>query len=145
MSQSSDNREQLGPLVARSIVGLIFLSEGIQKFIVPELTGAGRFAKLGFTNPEFWAAWTGCFEIACAVLLLSGFWTRLAAIPLFIIMLVAFVTTKWSILTSKGFWVFAHDYRTDFAMTGLLVYLFVSGGGKYSLRRFFDRKFAKEH
>jgi hypothetical protein len=38
-------------------------------------------------------------------------------------MIVAFTTTKVPILTGKGFWAFAHEYRTDFAMTLLLIML----------------------
>ena len=36
------------------------------------------------------------------------------------------------ILIDKGFWAMAHEYRTDFAMTLLLVYLLIYGGGKGS-------------
>ncbi|MEO6135140.1 MAG: DoxX family protein [Ginsengibacter sp.] len=82
-------------LIPRLIVGLIFLSEGFQKFISPAAVGAGRFAKIGFTQPEFWADFTGSFEIACGTLLLIGLLTRLALIPLFIVMCVAFIKTKF--------------------------------------------------
>jgi uncharacterized membrane protein YphA (DoxX/SURF4 family) len=47
-------------------------------------------------------------------------------------MVVAFITTKLPILMNKGFWQFAHEYRTDFAMTLLLIYLFLYGAGKWS-------------
>lgn len=123
-------------LIPRIIVGLIFLSEGIQKLILPELVGAGRFAKIGFTNPGFWASFTACFEITCGILVFFGFLTRIASIPLLIIMATAFVTTKYPLLVEKGFWIFAHEYRTDFAMTILLLLLIQYGGGKYS----FDKK-----
>ncbi|WEK17554.1 MAG: hypothetical protein P0Y49_12185 [Candidatus Pedobacter colombiensis] len=33
-------------VIPRMIVGLVFLSEGVQKFVVPGLVGAGRFAKI---------------------------------------------------------------------------------------------------
>lgn len=33
----------------------------------------------------------------------------------------------------KGFWPFAHEYRTDFAMTMLLIYLIIYGAGNWSL------------
>jgi len=129
---------QLTPaIIPRLIVGLIFLSEGIQKFIYPELTGTGRFIKIGFSNPEFWANFTGAFEIICGLLILLGLFTRLASIPLLIIMLVAFVKTKIPILMDKGFWSMAHEYRTDFAMTLLLIFLLCYGGGRFSL----DRKY----
>jgi putative oxidoreductase len=114
------------------IAGLVFSTEGIQKFLFPDLLGPGRFAKIGFSNPEFWAYFTATFEITCSLLILIGLLTRIAAIPLFIIMATAFVTTKWPLLVTKGFWVMAHEYRTDFAMTLLLIYLIISGGGKWS-------------
>jgi len=126
---TSDSRS----LLPRVIVGLVFLTEGIQKFLFPELLGPGRFAKIGFSDPAFWAYFTATFEIVCGALLLAGLFTRAASLPLLIIMITAFVTTKWPLLTGKGFWVMAHEYRTDFAMTLLLVYLVIYGSGRYSL------------
>src|SRR5579863_6664177 len=119
-------------LIPRLIVGLVFLSEGFQKFITPDAVGAGRFAKIGFEHPEFWASFTGTFEIICGALILAGLFTRLASVPLLIVMLVAFVTTKYPILVEKGFFSMAHEYRTDFAMTMLLLFLLYFGGGSYS-------------
>jgi uncharacterized membrane protein YphA (DoxX/SURF4 family) len=110
-------------IIPRLIVGLIFLSEGVQKFVTPAETGTGRFAKIGFSHPEFWAYFTGSFEIVCAILILTGILIRFAAIPLLIVMIVAFITTKLPILTGKGFWPFAHEYRTDLAITLLLIML----------------------
>jgi putative oxidoreductase len=119
-------------LLPRIIVGVIFLSEGIQKLILPELVGAGRFAKIGFTHPEFWASFTACFEITCGIFVVFGFFVRIASIPLLIIMATAFVSTKYPLLVEKGFWIFAHEYRTDFAMTVLLVLLLLYGSGNHS-------------
>src|SRR5665213_1150358 len=120
-------------LLCRLVVGLIFLSEGLQKYILPDVVGTGRFAKIGFSNPAFWAYFTGTFEIFCSILILIGLLTRLAAIPLFIIMIVSFITTKYPELIEKGFWFMAHDYRTDFVMTLLLIFLLIYGGGNYSM------------
>jgi len=120
-------------LLCRLAVGLIFLSEGLQKYLFPETLGTGRFAKIGFSDPGFWAYFTGTFEIVCGILILIGLLTRLAAIPLLIIMIVSFITTKYPELIEKGFWFMAHDYRTDFAMTLLLIYLIIYGGGKKSV------------
>ncbi|HAM97719.1 MAG TPA: DoxX family protein [Marinilabiliales bacterium] len=124
----NDNRT----ILPRLIVGLVFLSEGIQKYLFPELVGTGRFEKIGFADPDFWAYFVGTFEIICGTLVLIGLLTRLAAIPLLFIMMTAFVTTKWPILMNKGFWSMAHEYRTDFAMTLLLIYLLIYGAGKWS-------------
>jgi len=120
-------------VLPRLIVGLVFLSEGIQKFLFPELVGAGRFEKIGFTNPEFLASFVASFEIICGTLMLIGFSVRIAAIPLFIIMMTAIATTKIPILVEKGFWFMAHEARTDFAMTLLIVFLFIYGAGRISI------------
>lgn len=120
-------------ILIRLMVGAVFLSEGIQKFLFADALGLGRFIKIGFANPEFWASFTACFEIICGIIVLLGFLTRFASIPLLIIMIVAFITTKYPILIDKGFWAMAHEYRTDFAMTIGCVFLLIKGGGKWSL------------
>jgi uncharacterized membrane protein YphA (DoxX/SURF4 family) len=122
-------------LLVRFVVGLIFLSEGIQKYLFPDQLGTGRFAKIGFSHPEFWAYFTGSFEMLCGLLVLLGIFIRITVIPLFIIMMVAFITTKWPLLIDKGFWPFAHEYRTDFAMTLLLIYLFIYGSNRSRFSR----------
>ena len=120
-------------LIPRLVVGLVFLSEGIQKYIMPEVVGAGRFERIGFENYEFLAYFVGTFEILCGILLLVGLVVRLSSIPLLIIMFTAIVSTKIPILMEEGFWIMAHAARTDFAMTMLLIYLIIYGAGKRSL------------
>jgi len=136
-----NNVNDNGVILVRLIVGLIFLTEGIQKYLFPELLGTGRFLKIGFSDPAFWAYFAGTFEIICGTLVLFGLLTRLVSIPLFIIMMTAFVTTKWPILINKGFWAMSHEYRTDFAMTLLLIYLFIYGSGKWSVDSIFFKAY----
>jgi uncharacterized membrane protein YphA (DoxX/SURF4 family) len=119
-------------LIPRLVVGLVFLSEGIQKFLFPESVGAGRFEKIGFANPEGLATLVATFEIICGLLMLAGLIVRLAAIPLITIMATAIISTKIPILMQKGFWQMAHDSRTDFAMTMLLIFILIYGAGKLS-------------
>lgn len=120
-------------VLVRITVGLIFLTEGIQKYLFPDLLGTGRFLTIGFSDPSFWAYFTGTFEIVCGTLVLLGLLTRLASVPLIIIMITAFITTKIPILINKGIWPWAHEYRTDFAMTLLLIYLLIYGAGGMSI------------
>ncbi len=47
-------------------------------------------------------------------------------------MMTAITTTKIPILLEKGFWQMAHDSRTDFAMTMLIIFLLIYGAGKLS-------------
>lgn len=116
----------------RLIVGLIFISEGIQKYLIVSVYGPEIFKETGFGNPMFWTYLTGAFEISCGILILSGFLTRLASVPLLTIMIVAFITTKLPLLTAKGFWTFAHEYSLDFSLTVLIILLIIYGGGKWS-------------
>ncbi|GAC1595924.1 MAG: DoxX family protein [Chitinophagaceae bacterium] len=103
-------------LLIRLMAGAIFLSEGIQKFLFADKLGSGRFMKIGLPNPYFLAPFVGSFEIACGVLILLGLLTRLAAIPLCIIILVAIATTKAQLLSENGFWSMLHDsqYRLGY-------------------------------
>jgi len=101
-------QSDLGTILIRLMVGAVFLSEGIQKFLFPAIRGTGRFEKIGLPAPEFLGPFVGSFEIVCGALILAGLLTRLASIPLITIMLVAIATAKADVLMEKGFWEMMH-------------------------------------
>src|SRR5207249_977842 len=69
----------------RLAVGLIFLTQGILKYIDPHM-GVVRFTRIGFPLPAFTSHFDGAFEIGCGLLVLLGFLTSLACVPsLFVI------------------------------------------------------------
>jgi putative oxidoreductase len=130
-------------LLVRLLVGAVFLSEGIQKFLFPDAQGAGRFTKIGIPAPDVVGPFVGSVEIVCGVLLLIGLLTRLAAIPLIIDIAVAIISTKFPILlghgiwgfslpklANYGFWSMAHEARTDFCMLLGSLFLLILGAGK---------------
>jgi putative oxidoreductase len=121
-------------LLIRLAVGLIFLTQGILKYSDPNL-GVVRFTRIGFSHPYFTARFVGTFEIVCGVLLLLGLWVRAAAVPLFIVICTAIVTTKLPELSraNQGFWFMVSDGRTDFAMLCSLLFLLAVGGGDWSV------------
>jgi len=127
-------------VLVRLMVGAVFLSEGIQKFLFPAALGAGRFAKIGIPWPGFSAPFVGVFEIACGLLVLLGFATRLAAIPLIIDMLVAIATTKLPMLVKSGLWTAAHEARVDGSMLLGAIFLLSVGGGSWSLDAWLERR-----
>ena len=127
-------------ILIRLIVGAVFLSEGIQKFLYSAELGAGRFVKIGIPFPQIMGPFVGVTEIVCGALILLGLLTRLAAIPLIINMLVAISSTKIPILLKNGFWSMAHESRTDFAMLLGSIFLLIMGGGLWSL----DAKLSKD-
>ena len=133
-------------VLIRLLVGAVFVSEGIQKFLYPEALGPGRFEAIGFVAPELWATLVGSVEIIAGALVLVGFLTRPAALALATIMVVAIVTTKIPILLGRdlgpfsvrsldtyGFWSMAHEARTDWAMLLGSLFLVVVGAGARSV------------
>ncbi len=64
-------------ILIRIVVGGIFLTEGIQKFLYPGDLGAGRFAKIGIPAPDVMGPFIGGIEIVCGALLIIGLLTRL--------------------------------------------------------------------
>jgi len=122
-------------VLIRVMVGAVFLSEGLQKFLFAAERGAGRFARIGLPEPELLGPFVGAFEVACGVLVLLGLATRLAAVPLVTIMLVAIATTELPMLGERGFWVMAHEARTDWSMLLGSLYLLIVGAGGWSLDR----------
>jgi hypothetical protein len=57
-------RKKLPMILVRVIVGLVFLTEGILKFVLPGELGAGRFAHIGLPYPHLLGHSLGRFEPA---------------------------------------------------------------------------------
>ncbi len=120
-------------LLIRILVGWVFVSEGIQKFLFPAQLGVGRFEKIGIPSPHFMAPFVGTVEIVCGTLLLIGLFTRLVAIPLLAVISVAIATTKIPLIAKSGVWGMLHEARTDFSMLLGLVFLLITGAGTLSV------------
>ena len=127
-------------LLIRILVGWVFLSEGIQKFLFPDSLGVGRFVKIGIPWPQVMAPFVGVVEIVCGTLLLIGLLTRLASIPLLIDICVALYSTKIVTLAKNGLWSTLHEARTDISMLLGLLFLLLVGGGTLSLDARLSRK-----
>ncbi len=120
-------------VLVRIAVASIFISEGVQKFIFPDALGVGRFTKIGIPFPTVTASFVGVVEIVCGAFVLVGLFTRLAALPLVVDMLVAIATTKVPILIKSGFWAAAHEARTDIAMFLCCAFLCIVGAGPLAI------------
>jgi uncharacterized membrane protein YphA (DoxX/SURF4 family) len=128
-----DGTAQASVILVRLLVGWVFFSEGVQKFLFPAALGVGRFAKIGIPAPHFFAPFVGVVEIVCGLLVIVGFLTRLAAIPLAIDISVAIATTKIPMLAKDGFWGIMHEARTDLCMLLGSLFLIAVGSGRLSL------------
>ena len=120
-------------ILVRVLVGSVFLSGGVQKFLFPAALGVGRFTKIGLPSPDVLALAVGSFEVVCGALVIVGLATRLAAIPLLTIISVATWTTKLPMLPTQGFWAMAHEARTDWCMWLGARVLILVGPGLWSI------------
>jgi len=127
------DRASKAVLLIRVLVGWVFLSEGIQKFLFPDTLGVGRFVKIGIPRPQVMAPFVGVVEIVCGSLLLLGLFTRLATMPLLTDISVALYSTKIVTLAKNGSWGTLHEARTDVSMLLGLIFLLLVGGGTWSL------------
>jgi uncharacterized membrane protein YphA (DoxX/SURF4 family) len=133
-----DSRAPSAVLLVRLLVGWVFLSEGIQKFLYPATLAVGRFEKIGIPFPSFSAPFVGVVEIVCGTLLIVGLLTRLGTIPLIVDISVAILTTKIPMLAKAGFWAMMHEARTDYCMLLGLLFLLLTGAGCLSVDARFD-------
>ena len=141
-------------VLIRLLVGLVvFFPEGFQKLLFPALLGAGRFAAIGIPWSDVMGPFVGVVEIVCGALIIAGFLTRLAAIPLIIIMVVAIASTKIPILLGRpflgfslphrsryGLWSMLHEARADLCMLLGCLYLLIEGSGARSVDAWLCRR-----
>ncbi|WP_378742839.1 DoxX family protein [Nocardia brasiliensis] len=128
-------------ILIRAAVGVVFLSEGILKFLRPSEQAAGRFTTIGIPAPEFFGPLAGVTETLCGALILVGLLTRIAAVPLLIDMVLALALTKVPILWGRsadkpkadGFWDMMHEARLDWTLLLCSTFLLATGPGRWSL------------
>ena len=128
----------LSPAVARLTVGLVFLQSGWGKLHDLEKV-TNYFTELGLAAPAFQARLASTTEFVCGGLLLVGFATRFAAVPLIVTMCVAIRTALWEQVDGIGSLV----GLTEFAYIALLVWLGTNGAGPLSLDRLVARGWAE--
>jgi putative oxidoreductase len=117
----------LAPLLARVTVGWVFLWSGWGKLNdLP--TVIENFVGWGIPFPNILAPFVSTIEFLGGLLLLLGLFTRLAAVPLIVVMIVAILTAKWdevdSLETLLGF--------DEVAYLALFLWLAVAGPGPIS-------------
>ena len=118
----------LSPTLARFTVGLVFFQSGWGKLHdLDKVTN--YFTELGLAAPAFQARLASTAEFVCGGLLLAGFATRFAVVPLIITMCVAIRTALWQQVDGLGSLV----GLTEFAYIALLVWLGTHGPGPLSL------------
>ena len=135
-------RRSLPMILIRIIVAVVFIGEGVLKFLWPGELGAGRFAHIGFAAPQVLAPVVGVVEIGAGAAVLANFYAGEAALCLLAVIITAIVSTKIPILLGRplgpfavpknvshtGVMGFLHEARTDLAMLFSLVAIAIDSG-----------------
>ena len=141
-------RKNLPIILIRVVVGLVFLTEGILKFLYPNELGAGRFAHIGLPFPHVLAPFVGGVEILAGAALILNLYAGDAAVLLLAVSLTAIVTTKVPILLGRplgpfalarlnhyGWLSFLHEARLDLCMLFGSVAILIENGLRVGRKR----------
>ncbi len=141
-------RKDLPMILIRVIVGLVFMTEGILKFLRPDELGKGFFAGIGLPFPHVLAPLVGGIEIAGGAAILLDFYAGDAALVLLAVMIAALVTTKLPILLGRplgpfapvklpsyGWLSFLHEARVDLCMIFGSLAVMIDSGLRIGRRR----------
>jgi uncharacterized membrane protein YphA (DoxX/SURF4 family) len=134
-------RQKLPLILIRLVVGLVFVTEGILKFVRPAELGAGRFAAIGLPYPHQLAVLVGSIEIGAGAAVIFNFFAGDAAMLLLTVIVFALILTKLPILLGRplghfsmpklsyyGLLSFLHESRTDLCMFAGTLALLVDSG-----------------
>jgi len=128
------NLQSLFILYMRLVWGHQFFIGGLKKFSEIEQV-AQMLTVLNFPTPHFNAYFLATFETLCGFLIFFGLASRLAAIPMAIIMITALSTYHASVLADLQFLVhpsiLVHEAPYPYLLTAIIVFVF--GPGKVSL------------
>ena len=124
----------IGFLVLRLVLGVIFIGHGAQKlfgsFGGPELKGTAQgFEQIGLRPGRLMALMAGLAELVGGILVAVGFLTPLAALALIAVMVVAVLTVH----LRNGFFAQNGGYEFNLALAGMALTLLLAGAGALSL------------
>lgn len=124
----------LAPLVARLVVGEVFMTAGWGKLQNMDAM-IENFTRWGILFPQILTPFTSGAECVCGILLMLGLFTRISAGILGVIMIVAIQSVLWVDVDSL-------DTLLGFSETAYLVIFFwlaIAGGGKIAIDHYLCR------
>jgi putative oxidoreductase len=125
-----DKARPVALLIGRLGVGLVFVNTGWGK--VTNISNVvAFFTKLGIPAPGIQAVFASYTELLAGIAVVIGLCTRLAAVPLAVIMIVAIATAKWPDIHDPRDLIAADEF-TYFLM---LIMIVILGPGPISLDR----------
>ena len=119
-------------LVLRLVAGGIFVAQGWRKVVAPPDAPHGRanleamIARRSLPRPALLATAVGWTELICGAALLVGLLTRVAALPLAVVLMVAIAGYKWQ----QGFF---GGWDWPLSVLAMVLAIALLGAGQISL------------
>lgn len=122
-------KKELGALIVRVVLGVIFAVHGFVKFQDGISNTAGWFESIGL--PGFLAYGVASFEIIGGLLLIIGLGTRIVAGVFLLLMVGAIITVKLAVGFMNG-------YEFDLALLAMAAFLAIAGSDLYAVDNRFN-------
>lgn len=137
--QIAKNFEWLGSLLARVVVGYVFMLTGWGKIQNLEVM-IENFAEWGIPFPQILTPFVAAWECFGGLFLIVGLMTRISSGGLAVIMVVAIISAKLSDIDSIET-LFGFEEATYFV---LFTWFAISGAGRASIDNLIEKKFSKK-
>jgi len=124
-----ENKFELGQLIIRVVLGIIFFMHGLDKFQGGVANTAGWFESIGI--PGFVAYGVAAVELVGGIMLVLGLFSRIVSILFAVVMVGAIVKVKLAI----GFFGNGQmaGYELDLAFLAMAVMLAITGSKAFAL------------
>lgn len=141
LSRLVGDRRDAALFVMRVVIGLLFIAHGLAKLQAPMgvqslATGLGA---MGFPGPLMWAWIVVLVEAIGGLFLVLGIFTRVSALLVGVIMVVAVIKVKWAagLISAPG-----KGLGLDYPIVYLLplIAIFLQGPGRYSIEGSFKKE-----
>jgi len=135
MATSAGCAERMGITLVRVMVGVVFIFHGYQKwFVMGPAKMMEMFGSMGISHSATYAAMTA--ELGCGILLVLGLFTRFAAVPILITMIVAIVKVH----LAHGFSLGNGGYEYPLTLGVAALALILAGPGTLAVDNLFTGK-----
>lgn len=125
-----EKKSDIGALILRVVLGLIFLAHGLVKFQDGLAHTATSFSEIGV--PGWMAYAVAWLELVGGIALILGLGTRIFALLIALFMLGAIVKVK----LAAGF---VSGYELDLALLAIAIHLVLYGQHRYAIDRLITR------
>jgi putative oxidoreductase len=118
----------------RLMVGMVFVLEGLRYLLMPGLHQADSVMPLPLFFPQILTPFLAVLGITCGCMVLVGFFTRLATLPLLTMLCIVLNLTEQPVMASyEAGWRLLYEMRIHYCLLLGTFFVLWAGGGAFSV------------